>query len=291
MASPEGVTEPGRPLLVTGIPRSGTTWLARRLAESPGTALPGREPMNPRGRQFALGGTVHGWVRLREPEDRQVRLLRRCYAGREPRTFSRYGARQWAAALPGTRVVVKDPFALLSVAAVAGATQAQPVLIFRHPGAVLGSYRRMGWRADTDEVAALGAPLPDGDDDVAAMASLWSWGHDIALADIAEIGRGVVVSHEELTTGGDAALAVLRGQLGLAAPRRPGRGVAGRAPARGSGLHAFSRDPGELTESWRSVLSPEEAIRVHDLTAATAASLAARRLAVAGTRPRKQAGP
>ena len=54
----------GRPILVTGVPRSGTTWLARLLAGSPGTALAGREPMNPRGRQYALGGTLTGWARL-----------------------------------------------------------------------------------------------------------------------------------------------------------------------------------------------------------------------------------
>ena len=28
----------GEPILVTGVPRSGTTWLARLLAGSPGTA-------------------------------------------------------------------------------------------------------------------------------------------------------------------------------------------------------------------------------------------------------------
>ena len=46
------------PILVTGVPRSGNTWLARLLATSPGTAMAGREPMNPRGRQYALGGTL-----------------------------------------------------------------------------------------------------------------------------------------------------------------------------------------------------------------------------------------
>ena len=56
-----------RPILVTGVPRSGTTWLARLLALSPGTALAGREPMNPRGRQYALGGSLDGWTRLTDP--------------------------------------------------------------------------------------------------------------------------------------------------------------------------------------------------------------------------------
>ena len=52
------------PVLVTGMPRSGTTWLARELARARRSGLPGREPMNPREGQFALGGTVSGWTQL-----------------------------------------------------------------------------------------------------------------------------------------------------------------------------------------------------------------------------------
>ena len=72
------------PILVTGVPRSGNTWLARLLARSPGTALAGREPMNPRGRQYALGKTLHGWTRLTEPTTRQRFLLRTRLPGLEP---------------------------------------------------------------------------------------------------------------------------------------------------------------------------------------------------------------
>ena len=90
---------PGRPLLVTGLPRSGTTWLARLLAAGPGTALPGREPMNPRGRQFALAGSLPGWSRLdQQLTNAQRRTLRRAYRGWEPRIYGRLGADQWNAA-------------------------------------------------------------------------------------------------------------------------------------------------------------------------------------------------
>ena len=132
-----------RPILVTGVPRSGNTWLARLLALSPGTALAGREPMNPRGRQYALGGSLDGWTRLTDPSPYQRFLLRTAYQGWNPMVFSRFGARQWAGPLPHTRVVVKDPYALLSLRTVVAATGATPVLVYRHPGAVLASYRRV----------------------------------------------------------------------------------------------------------------------------------------------------
>jgi hypothetical protein len=270
--------EPARgPILVTGLPRSGTTWLARLLAASPGTAMPGREPMNPRDRQFALGGTVQGWTRL-DPDQQQQRLLRRCYAGRELRTLSRYGVRQWAAVRPGTRVVVKDPFALLSVAAVTRTTGATPVLLYRHPGAVLVSYRRMGWRADSAEIARLGARRPPADDDVSAMGVFWSWCNDVALDDLAAVGRGLLVEHEDLVVGGEPTLDGLRSRLGLAPPRRSSRAVSPPAGPRGRGLHDFDRDPIELTQSWRQELSEEETATLETLTAATADRLAAARV-------------
>ena len=274
------------PVLVTGVPRSGTTWLARLLAAGPGTAMPGREPMNPRGHQYALGGTLQGWSRLDPADRRQARLLRRCYSGREVRTFSRFGVRQWAAGWPGTRVVVKDPFALLSLATVARLTGAVPVLVFRHPGAVLVSYRRRGWRADIDEVVALGAPRPPAEDDVTAMGVFWSWCNTVALDDLAELARdpatstagarrrGLVTSHEQLVVGGDSAVSSLRSRLGLAPPRRRRRSVpAAGQQGRGGGLHDFVRDPVELTEAWRAALTPSEVARLDELTAATAKRL------------------
>ena len=217
-----------QPILVTGVPRSGTTWLARLLAQAPGTALAGREPMNPRGRQYALGGTLDGWARLRRLTPRQRLLLRAAYRGWNPMVYSKYGTRQWAGPLPGTRVVVKDPYALLSMPAVTAATGALPVLVYRHPGAILASYRRVTWRPRLDELAvitrspevrALGLDLPDvpeGSDPITAaeMGVFWSVLHELALHDVAASGA-VVVAHAELASGGEAAGRGLAERLGL----------------------------------------------------------------------------
>ena len=37
--------------------------------------------MNPRGKQYALGGTLDGWTRLTDPTPRQRLLLRAAYRG------------------------------------------------------------------------------------------------------------------------------------------------------------------------------------------------------------------
>jgi hypothetical protein len=258
-------------VLVTGVPRSGTTWLARELAGSPGTSLTGREPMNPRGHQYGLGGSLHGWSRLTVLTRRQRLVLLSAYRGLNPFVYSRYGHRQWAAPWPGTRVVVKDPFALLSIPAVRSATGAVPVLIYRHPAAVLASYRRMGWTADLDEVAAaLGqtpTPCPEqfqetsGADDAWAMAQFWSLLHAQALEDLAALDVGVIVSHEAVATGGAAAMRTLFERLGLAwdpsaASARPADGE--RRAADPQALHNLDRAPETVASSWRSRVSPEE---------------------------------
>ena len=156
LASPDRADVATRPpILVTGVPRSGTTWLARVLATADRVALAGREPMNPRGKQYALAHTLGGWTRLEDPSSRQRWALRTAYRGLNPWLYSRYGRRQWAAPLPWTRLVVKDPFAMLSLPAVVSVTGARAVFLYRHPGAVLASYRRMGWRPDLDELRPL----------------------------------------------------------------------------------------------------------------------------------------
>lgn len=228
--------------------------------------------MNPRGRQFALGGTLSGWTRLEHPTTSQARLLRRAYAGREPRTFSRYGLRQWAAPLPRTRVIVKDPFAMLSLATIGELTGAVPVLIVRHPAAVLASYRRMSWSPDIDEIVALGADPPTREDDVAAMAAFWSYCHETALYGLTQLARGVVVDHEELSGAGKAGVDRLAARLGLAeaSATAPKPAVPSQRPRpRTADLHDFERRPDDIARTWRAVVSSEDVAAIERATATT----------------------
>ena len=280
------------PVLVTGLPRSGTTWLARELTRAPGVALAGREPMNPRGRQFALGGTLDGWSRLREVTPQQRRTLQRVYRGLEPRVYSRYGVRQWSAGLPGTRLVVKDPFALLSVPVVAEVTGAVPVVLFRHPAALFQSYRRMGWTPAVAELRRLGLTAPDvappdaDTDPLTAMAWFWGAAYSTVLQDLQDVPRALLVDHAELANGGDEALVALLGACGIPGDRLsdvPGTALADRLRAAGRRgekptLHNFSRSAADVTEGWRGTLSAEEAARMEELTAQTWAALRSSRL-------------
>lgn len=274
------------PLLVTGMPRSGTTWLARLLASTPYTALTGREPMNPRGRQYALAGTLSGWTRLTAPTRRQEVALGRAYRGHTPWVYSRYGHRQWAAPAPWTRIVVKDPFAMLSIPAVHRITGARSVLLYRHPGAVLTSYQRMGWTADvhelrpiiTDFVASHGYQdglqrAPDEPTVVAHIAWFWNALYGMALHDIAPLGRKVtVLAHEEVAAGGLQFVNALYAHLSL---RSPGVGKPGTEPREmiATALHNFNRNPAEVAKAWERRVSREEREELEERTRAVRAAL------------------
>lgn len=289
-----------QPLLVTGVPRSGTTWLARLLAGADRTSMLGREPMNPRPGQYRLARTVDGWTRLTAPSRLQRTVLQLAYLGLDPLVYGRFGRGQLRAVLPTTRIVVKDPFAMLSLATVSGVTGCRPILVYRHPAAVLASYRRMGWTADVSEVRrvmAAGAREALGDEpwdlpgltgDAAAMCWFWSVLHWHALADLASVPDAVVVCHEELSEAGPAAARVLFERCGVAWTDSTQAHVVAAFAAAGSetsdpaSLHTnLTRRPADVAGSWRSRMSPGERAAVEAATESVAERLDARRLRVA----------
>lgn len=280
----------GRPILVTGAPRSGTTWLARLLTNAPRTALAGREPMNPRDGGYGLAKTIDGWIRMIDPSPRQRRVLRLAYAGRNPLCFGRYGRRQWAAPLPGTRVIVKDPFAILSMRAIASTTRARIVLVYRHPAAVLTSYRRMGWTHDLDELRAALTHQPTDDSslpragehsEAEEFGAFWAGLHSGALAD-REYADVLVVSHEELAGGGWEAACRVFEALGLVPGKRledelrTSHGPEGRTDEQR--LHNFDRDPANVAHLWRDQIDAAELSDVERSAGSTLEQLDAIRL-------------
>lgn len=262
-----------RPILVTGMPRSGTTWLARQLASAPGAAMTGREPMNAKNSQYALGGTLQHWTRLEQVTARQSQILKRSYRGVNPWVYSRYGYRQWLAPWPWVRCVVKDPFAMASIPAIVAETGADVVVVYRHPAAVLASWRRMNWTAKPEEVAwaealtkgtVAGLDGETGSDDVGLVARMWSALHTLVLEDI-DRGTSVhVVAHESASSGGESALKALFSAVGLRW-RATGRRADQPTPtgeAAPDRLHNLRRDPRDVAHAWRQDIASEEFTRV-----------------------------
>jgi hypothetical protein len=210
------------------------------------------------------------------------------YRGWMPLVYSRYGYRQLQAPLPWSKVVVKDPFAMLSIPAIVRQTGAVPILVYRHPGAVLASYRRMGWRPDLDEVGALvrlpSASAPEGMDPmVVDMARFWTALNSTALSDLSQVGDAVVVSHEELAAGGMPALRRLflacDVEWDATTEDRVAKAGSDSGPASTSkSLHDLNRAPEQVAQAWRRHVSDDEVAALVAVAGLTLGGLDQRRV-------------
>lgn len=245
--------------------------------------MAGREPMNPHPGQYRLGGSAKAWVRIEEPTAAEARAIRRAYKGLTPSVYGRYGVRQLAAPMPWTRLVVKDPFAVLSLGAVTRVTGARVVLVHRHPAAMLDSYRRMGWLPDIDELkpiverfrARCGPEdmLPDEletnvrPESAAALGWFWSSLYSIALADVRRVKGVLVVSHERIASD-SGACRILHEALGVtwsaATDAEFNRTPSGSTDTQR--LHNLDRSPAQTAVAWRDRLDPAEFQELDEMT-------------------------
>lgn len=154
-----------RPVLVTGMHRSGTTWVGHMLCAGDDFIRLG-EPLSPVNRQTILKRKVERWYTyiderneapyLRAYEDAMrfrahpIDDLRRARLG-SPRDPGRLVGRWTSFALgrlQGRRVLFHDPFAILSAEWFARRVGCQIVVLVRHPLSVVSGLKRLGWSFD-----------------------------------------------------------------------------------------------------------------------------------------------
>jgi hypothetical protein len=150
----------GRPILITGAHRSGTTWVGKMLALAPGVAYV-HEPFSPRTpnglspagfRRYYTVVTTENADRFRPGLEESLALrydlgaqLRSARSWRDvariPRDYRRL--RDWRR--NGRRPLMKDPIALLSAEWLGDAFDMDVVVLIRHPAAFAASLKRLGW--------------------------------------------------------------------------------------------------------------------------------------------------
>ncbi|MEM8709373.1 MAG: sulfotransferase [Planctomycetota bacterium] len=162
----------GRPILVTGAYRSGTTITGQMLATSPELVYV-QEPFNPF--YFDVGVSSMRFERLFEhvtlENGRALEESMRRLCALEPNTAealaeadseeSRAAAQArdeaWGAArAAGHRALLKDPIAFFAAPWISDVTGAQVVVTVRHPGSFVGSLKRLGWQTAVGDL--LGQP-------------------------------------------------------------------------------------------------------------------------------------
>lgn len=161
---------PSTPILVTGIPRSGTTWIGRMIAAS---SLVGyvNEPFNLATDPGTIRVPVERWFPyvIEENEHEILPALAELLAFRYPLTrelvkcrsltAARHTLKWWRdyAKSRGRRPLVKEPHAVFSTEWFARRLGTDVVVTVRHPAAVVSSWKRLEWDFDFENL--LGQPL------------------------------------------------------------------------------------------------------------------------------------
>lgn len=246
------------PLLVTGLPRSGTSW-AGKMLEASGDAVYINEPLNPRhppGRspgvldaevthafQYICADNGAGWSRpfadtaaLRYHPRRELGRNRGAY---DLARMVKYGTAFAAGRLRGRRALLDDPYAVLSAAWFARELGCRAAVLVRDPVAVVASWRRLGWTAPLDQLLdqpLLVRDLPDrlaadlralsgSHDHIAAISLLWRLTYTLIDELRAQIPAIRVFRYEDLVTDPLDAFPAVYAHLGLTCNARALRGL------------------------------------------------------------------
>ncbi|TMR06826.1 sulfotransferase [Nonomuraea turkmeniaca] len=198
------------PILVTGLPRSGTSWTGKMLVAGGGLVYV-NEPLNPQhppGRcpgvlraevthrfQYICDDNADAWLpAFRDTACLRYHWLAELRANHSPYDLARlirYGTAFAVGRLAGRRALLDDPFAVLSAGWFARRLGCRVVALVRDPVSFVASWQRLGWTVsfrelldqpllvrDHPEVLELRA-LDGSDDRVAKAAALWRVTHTI----------------------------------------------------------------------------------------------------------------
>lgn len=236
------------PLLVTGLPRTGTSW-AGKMLEASGEVLYVNEPMNPghppghspgvlnasvtHQFQYIAPGNDEVWRRaFTDTLSLRYRLgaeLRRNRGAYDLARAGKYLAAFTAGRLRGRRAMLDDPFALLSTSWLVQEMGCEAVVLVRDPVSVVGSWRSLGWAVHFHELleqpdllrdhlgpyvdrmrALVGSP-----DWLARSCLLWELAYDVVDRTVAPLPGARIMRYESLVQDPLSSFQALYADLGL----------------------------------------------------------------------------
>lgn len=291
--------EDGRPILVTGAHRSGTTWVGEMLCAS-GEAGYIYEPFNPNHLPKWLGISMPWFqyvcaanessfdtymtevIRFRLPRLRQVRIgIGLKSAG----AMTVQSVRNIGHRLCNRRALVKDPCALFAAPWIADRFDASVVVLVRHPAAFVSSLKRLGWRFDVrnlldqellmktelrEEVEMIRSCESGSRDLIDEAIVLWKVVYGFVNRQRAAHSDWLFVRHEDLARDAVGGFRTLYGHLSLRFDRQVEDIVLeGSTGRRSEDIPVdkpmlTKRDSRSAAESWKSRLTADEIARVRE---------------------------
>jgi hypothetical protein len=293
-----------RPILLTGMPRSGTTWVGRMLCAG---GLLGylNEPFNLASSPGTIRVPVDHWFPYVTEENESAFLpqledllefkypLVREISRSRTKTDLLHTLKTWRSfvAARGRRPLVKEPHAVFSARWFAERVGSEIVITVRHPAAVVGSWKRLDWSFDFSNLleqpalvrdllapfeSEMRAALDRRTDLIERVALLWRIVYRV-VADLRGDLPGIhVVRHEDLSRDPLREYRKLHELLGLHFGPESAAVVAASSSSRNPAQTALDRphetevDSRANLDNWRSRLTTGEIARIRDVTGSTA---------------------
>lgn len=294
------MTDATRPILVTGAHRTGTTWVGRMLAANPQVAYIS-EPMNVLHRPGVMRAEVPLWYTYITPENEghylqplhetleyRYHLPAEIASLRSWHDFLRMG-RDASIFLRGRlfhqRPLLKDPFAIFSLAWFAERLHCRIVVTVRHPAGFASSLKRLNWPFDFEDLLAQPLLMRDWLEpyrgrmeamrraDIIGQASLlWAMVYRSVQVACRQVPSVQVVRHEDLSLEPVSGFRRLYADLGLdftpgveakiresSSAENPGELAHGKT-------HSVKLDSRVNLHNWKRRLSADEITRIQRLT-------------------------
>lgn len=291
------------PVLVTGMHRSGTSWLGRMLCAN-GDFIHIPEPLNVSNRQTILRSRVRHWYTLISEENEDAYLpfyrdavafrphpihdIRRIRLGspRDPIRIQKHWIDFVLGRLERRRVLFKDPFAIFSTEWFSRRLSCQIVVLIRHPLAVVSSLKRLGYSFDFNNILQqpllmrrlerfrpeMNAALAFPGDIIRQGSLLWRIIYDSISVDEATASSLYIVRHEDLSLNPTEEYRGLYEKLGLSLTRKALRMIA-KSTSDANPTEVSQSKPFKLLldsranlRNWRHRLEPDEIERILENT-------------------------
>ena len=302
-------TNPVKPVLVTGSPRSGTTWVGQMLATAPQLYYI-HEPFNPdhrpgRGVCNVIFRSYQTYI-TEANEQQYLKPIRRMIQGRydlpaavlECRSLADI-RKAWARKkqfdqyrLQGMRPLIKDPIALMSAGWLARRFDLNVVVLIRHPAAFVASMKRLNWGFDPSRWALSQqgllsdylAPLEDElrrlegqPADIIDQASLfWKTAYHVVSRFMQEFPDWIFLKHEEISQQPLTSYEQLFSRLGLTFTPEVQARIREHSnasnPSHASGTEKLIKlNSRKVISQWKQALSPKEILRIQTIVGDVAA--------------------
>jgi hypothetical protein len=275
----------GKPILITGSHRSGSTWLASMLALAKGTTMV-HEPFSIAPWAYALDGLARHWFTYAPalPGDAALAAFDKVLKCKTGRVFLRRQIQRWVPPSRGGRLIVKDPIACVSSEWLANNFGLEVIVLVRHPAAFAASLKRLRWGFPFDHLLEQDSLMDEHlqpyrseierrpMEIVEQAAVLWKCLYSIIFTYVDRNPEWIVRTHEQLSREPVAGLKELYETLDLRWTEAIENQIkshtkAGNPVAAPEGIaQQMTRDSTANTMLWRRTLTEEEIACVYAIT-------------------------